>query len=438
MNQPNDPHRDFWQRAARKMRLRINAGFVIQCFLPVLVGLSLLQGCLLLLFRKLEAPTLPLWIAGGVAIIFSFILCGLIARRRFYSFADTLVYLEVRLLLDNRLTTAHKKHGSWPEPRPIPSFLKWSYRRLAVPPLASIGFLLLAGSIPVQQKVEAQPLTPEEPIAWQQIESWAETLEERDLFEEESIEKWKEQVEALREQPVQEWYSHNSLEAGDNLRDNVADSIRQMHNKLDQAAYPLVVARDSLDQMPSGLAPQLDKLWQEALSDLQAGDLKLNSEMLAQLQQIDFSNLQGISQEQLDRLTKMLSESMQTCEMALNGEPCNNPGEACAICAGGVCLGGSIASGRPGPDGNSADLTFKESPPLIDSDRREAVSNDDLSHAALGEEIGTSQTVPEVDPNLPLGPIAAGAANTTSEGGEAVFHSRLTPAEEARLQQYFR
>lgn len=438
MDHPIDRNQDFWQRAARKVRLRINVGFVLQCFLPVLLALCLLQGCLLLLFRKLGTPTFPLWIAGGVTIAFSFILCGLIARRRFYSFADTLVYLEARLLLDSRLTTAYKGRGNWPAPRKIPPFLKWSYQRLALPPVASVGFLLLAGSIPLQQKTDKLPLVPEEPIAWQQVESWAEALGERDLFEKEMIEKWKEQVEALRDQSVQDWYSHNSLEAGDNLRDNVANSIRQMHNKLDQAAYPLTIARDSLDQMPSGLAPILEKHWREALSELQKGDLKLSPEMLAQLQQLDLSNLQGISQQQLDRLAKMMKESMQTCERALNGEPCENPGTACAICPDGLCLGGTSASGRPGPDGVSANLTFKEFPALIDSGRREAVSNSDLRRAALGEQIGTSQSAPEVDPDLPHGPAAAGSANTISEGGEAVFHSRLTPAEETLLQGYFR
>src|SRR5690606_13636184 len=156
---------------------------------------------------------------------------------------------------------ARQGHGAWPAPRVLPRSLRWSRQRLALPPLAAVAFLSLAGWMPLTQQTAAPFQAPEEPVAWQEIEAWTETLEESDLFEEEALAQWKEQVHKLRDQPAEEWYSHSSLEAGDNLRENADEAIRQLQNGLEKAAYPLNLARESLDQMPSGLQPLLQEHW---------------------------------------------------------------------------------------------------------------------------------------------------------------------------------
>lgn len=431
----NHDARHFWHSASQRLRRRINAGFIFQLFLPVLLALTVLQGCLLLIWRKTESPQGFLWLGYVLAAVLALATCIAWARRRFFSAADALVHLEAHLSLHNRLTAARAGHASWPDPRPLPPSLRWSWKRLLLPPLAAGAFLLLAGWMPLADR-PAPALPPaDEPVAWQEVETWAEVLEEREMFEEEPLAQWKEQVQTLRDQPAEDWYSHSSLEAGDNLRDQAADSLRHLQGALEKAAYPLSVARESLNELPTGLQPLLQEHWQEALSDLQAGALTLNKETLAQLKEVDFNNLQSLSPEQIDRLKKMLREGKSACDTAL-GEACKNPGEPCGTCPGGVCQGPGTGTPSRGP--GAADLTFREFPNLIDSQRREAVSNQDLSRAALGEQLGTTQTAPEVDPNLERGPVAAGSATLTSQGGEAVFHSRLTPAEQRRLQEYFR
>lgn len=412
----NERHFQFWQKASRRVCRRINAGFCLQFFLPLLLGLTVAQGSLLLILRKLDAAPTFLWIAYVTAGLAALGFSAWWNRKRFFSVADGLVYLEAHLLLHNRLTAARQGHGAWPEPRILPPALRWSWPRLLLPPLAGIGFLLLAGWIPLTQQAAVPFEQPEEPLAWEQIESWAEILKERDLFEEEALAQWQEQLQSLRDQPPEEWYSHNSLEAGDNLRENASDAIRQLQSALEKAAYPLNLARESLEEMPSGLQPLLQEHWLEALAQLESGPIALNKDALAQLSEVDFNNLQTLSQDQIDRLNKMLREGR----------------EACGTCPCGICQNGGISRG-PG----TADLTFREFPNLIDSQRREVVSNPDLSRAALGEQLGASQTAPEVDPALGHEPTAAGEANLSGDGGEAVFHSRLTPAEQRRLREYF-
>jgi hypothetical protein len=175
----------------------------------------------------------------------------------------------------------------------------------------------------------------------------------------------------------------------------------------------------------------LQEHWLDALSQLNSGGLTLSKEALAALGEVDFTNLLTLSPEQIDRLNRMLREGREACGICTGDKPCDGDSE-CSACGGAVCQAWGISKG-PGP----ADLTFREFPSLIDSQRREAVTNPDLSRAALGEQLGTTQTSPEVDLEAPAQISAAGEANLSGDGGEAVFHSRLTPAEQKRLQQYF-
>lgn len=430
MNHENP--QQFWERAAQRVCWRVNAGFCLQSFLPVLLGLTLAQGCLLLVLRKIEAPQALLWGGYGIAVLLALAGSAWWSRRRFFATADGLVHLEARLLLHNRLSAARQGRTGWPAPQALPSSFHWTWKRLLLPPAGAAAFLLLAGWIPLKEQSPHSFEMPEEPLAWQEVESWAEVLEERDLFEEESLARWREQVEALRDQPPEEWYSHNSLEAGDNLRDNAGKSIRRLETALEKAAYPLSLARESLDQIPSGLQPLLQEHWLDALSELSSGELTLNKEALAALREIDFTNLQTLSRDQIDRLNKMLREGREACGICSGEGECDGDNPDCAACQSGLCEGTGISRG-PGP----ADLTFREFPNLIDSQRRESVSNPDLSRAALGEQLGTTQTEPEVDLDVPPQISAAGEANLSGEGGDAVFHSRLTPAEQKRLQEYF-
>lgn len=432
MNTDTQP-RQYWEAAARKIRRRINLGFCLQTFLPVLLGLAFLQGCLVVAARKLDAPVALLWIFFGAAVLLAAAGSAWWNRRKFFSLQEALVHLEARLSLHNRLTTAGAGLAQWPEPRPIPAQMRWSWRRIVLPALTGASFLLLAGWIPLPPETDPRPTSPEEPAAWAQVESWAETLAQQDMVEEDALTRWQEQVRKLRDQPAQEWYSHNSLEAGDNLRDTAADAIRRLQSGLQKAAYPLTVAQEYRDDLPSGLQPLLRDHWLEAVSDLGSGPLPLSREMLDQLAEVDFENLPALAEGEIESIQKMLREGAEACRISGDGgEECEGEGDGCATCTGTAPGTGGINRG-PG----EAPLTFQEFPSLLDLQKKEAVSNPDLSRAALGENLGTTQSAPKIERESFSGPTAAGAVTGEADGGEAVWRSQFTPAEQQRLRNYF-
>lgn len=428
----DDTHRLYWEKSANRTCWRINSGFFLQAFLPALIALALLQGSLLLLLRRWEVWLTPWWIGFGVALAAAAAGAWWWSRKRFFRLEDGLVHLEAKLLLHNRLTAARAGLAPWPVPRPLANPLRWVWQRLVLPPGFAVAFLLLAGWVPVQRETPAPFQAPDEPLAWQQLESWAELLAEREVVDEENLSLWREQVQRLRDQPPEDWYSHSSLEAGDNLRDSAADSIRRLESGLQKAAFPLTMARERMEEMPTGLKPLLEEHWLDALNELGSGPLPLGEDLLSQLAEVDFGNLESLSQKQIDRLQEMLRELSDACNTCLGG------GE----CKGGQCEGSDGAcpfhgSGGISRGGSAAPLSFQDFPSLADAQRREAVSNQDLSRAALGDQLGTTQTAPEIDTDSFTGPVAAGRAVEEGDGGEAVWRSRLTPAEQRRLQEYF-
>jgi len=76
-------------------------------------------------------------------------------------------------------------------------------------------------NVPQRTKHE-RPTEP--PVAWEQIESWLQTLEESGVVQAEALEKLRAQMDSLRRQPAEDWYSQASLEASDTLREQPSRS----------------------------------------------------------------------------------------------------------------------------------------------------------------------------------------------------------------------
>jgi hypothetical protein len=70
--------------------------------------------------------------------------------------------------------------------------------------------------------------------------------------------------------------------------------------------------------------------------------------------------------------------------------------------------------------------------------RVEKLGNEDMSHAALGDRLGTTRGTHDVDRSAFTGPRAAGAIGSTGAGGEAVWRSQLTPEEQRVVERYFK
>ena len=66
------------------------------------------------------------------------------------------------------------------------------------------------------------------------------------------------------------------------------------------------------------------------------------------------------------------------------------------------------------------------------------MKGDALKNLALGDKLGTSAGAHDVDPQKSAGPMSAGAVAAPASGGEAVWVNRLTPAERAALNKFFK
>ncbi len=225
-----DSRKACWMSRARRLVVKVNFGWWLDLFLPCLLGLSVALSVAVLILRRGQPVSFP-WIltAFVAALSAGALICFFVARRRFYRVADGLVRLESVHRLHNRLTTAEAGVGEWPEPLVRSGDgLGWRWRRFIVHPVVSAILLASAILVPIRPNDAEAARQMEEPLAWEEVEEWIETLDEEEFIEPDRLDSIREQVKELRLQPMDEWYSHSSLEASDSLRQQTEQAIREL------------------------------------------------------------------------------------------------------------------------------------------------------------------------------------------------------------------
>jgi hypothetical protein len=118
-------------------------------------------------------------------------------------------------------------------------------------------------------------------------------------------------------------------------------------------------------------------------------------------------------------------------------------------CSGGNCKGEGAGSAlialilsQPGKVGVSrgpgtAPLTLSDQESNLGTTKTEAVQNDDLSRAALGDLTGLGAGKHKVDKNADAGGQSGGAMSAAGTGSEAVWQQAATPAEQGALRKFF-
>ncbi len=420
----------FWRRQARRTAIRHNLGWWLGAFLPAAIAVSVVFAGVLLFLRK--SGTVPsdvwLWYAGSLGGAAGFAL--LRARRRFFSVADGMVRLDVHLGLHNRLTAAAAGVGVFPPPTSARDGLAWRWEKIAAPVAASALLVCSAAVVPVS--LRAGGLTPtDQPVAWTQLESWIEKLEEKNAVQPPSIDALREKLQELQNQPAREWYSHSSLEAGDSLRQQTAQSLQALQRDLQSAAAALAAIEQMGDQTSDAALKNAQSALAKALQGLELGTLPLNKELLAQLKDLDLSKLKQLSPEQLAALKERLKESKGACAECIGLGESND--EANALVAVLAPHGGGIQRG-PG----TLPLGLNEKPTELNTSGRESISNDDLSRALPGDVLGVGQGEHKIDKTLVTGPSAGGELHSAGEGGEAVWRNDVTPREREILKRFFK
>ncbi len=434
-----------WRHIARQTQAKINAAWWLDRFTPLLVALSVISAGVVLYLRSIEnTPSLPiLFGAFATALILLAITAWITTRRSYIRRQDALVRLEDQLHLHNALTTADQGIGKWPTPpgtQNINVGLDWHWPRILTPFAVSITLVLAAFLVPVTIIQGTALPPPSQPLAWEQMEDWLQSLEETELIEEQSLDDVQEKIEALSEQPKDEWFSHSSMEASDSMRDGLNKQIEQLGADLAHAERGLNAFQNFSNQMNEATKNQLLQEYQQALKNLQSGALPLNSKMMQALKNIDPSMLKNMSQlskEQMDALRKQLKKGAKAARkagMGKGGLPGLEEGDLIAylLSQNGKGPGRGGISRGPG----EAPISLGD-PQHLGTKNFEAVQNPDLSRAAPGDLVGVGQSEHDIDKSK-QGPQQAGAVKSTGQGGDTIWQESLLPAEKELLKRYFK
>jgi hypothetical protein len=433
-----------WHRLAGQTARKVNAGWLVEKLTPLLVGAGA-TAFAVIVWQRSNGAVMQLnhmwpWLAGLALLIV--LVSYFLARQHFISSAEAMVRLESQLHLHNALSVAKLGRGVWPEmPRLRDDGLKWHWPRVSAPFALCAGCLLAAFFLPVTPDAAAV-LPTVEPQAWQQMDDWLEKLEEEKIITPEEKEEQAAKIDALRDQEQEKWFSHESLNASDTLKEQLQREIGNMARDMADAERSLNALQNYASKLSDQAKEQMLKEYSEALEGMKNGSMKLDPKLLKELSQIDPKNLKSLSQDQLNQLRDSLKEkSGSMAEMAPGkGFLGDGEGEDDLLAEGGAGQGEGEGEG-PGKGGitrgpGTAPLTLSDEENRFGTNKSEAVVNEDMSKAQLGTLLNLQNGKHDVDKTYGGAQATQGTQNQ-GQGGQQVWRESLTPEEKAVLKRVF-
>lgn len=315
----------WWRREADRVSRRVNAGWFFQKLAPFLIWGGLCLTVLILVARTLRPEAVTPIDAGIILLLFvvlavpvSFVL----ARRHFISWREGMVRLEDRLRLNNALTSSERGLREWP---PVPGGeelqrsvgLEWNRRAVLLPVFAMLVLVAASILVPIPDLGATQkPELSNEPMAWGQMEDWISELEEEELIDEAVLDELQEKIDELRTEPEDEWFSHSSMEATDSLKESFGKDLEDIAANLQALDRNLSILEKFSGEMSTDARDRLTQEYADALRDLGLNNLKLNPELMKQLESMDLSqlsssSLDSLTKEQLEKLKERLKSGGQ-------------------------------------------------------------------------------------------------------------------------------
>src|SRR6056297_2174034 len=234
----NSGSETFWRCEASRVKRRINLGWWVERLNRLLLAGFLLAVVPVIWFRTrdetLFTTTNFLLFLGGMLLVTS-VVSWCWSRRRFVNSETALVRLDDRWGLNNRLAAATAGRASWPARITggrEPALPAWKRAPALAPGLIAVAIVATAWFGPIPDSEPLPPPITSEPGVWEQVDDWIETLDPEELIEPESLQEIADQIEELREQPPEEWFSHSSLEASDTLRDSFGRDLQELGEDL--------------------------------------------------------------------------------------------------------------------------------------------------------------------------------------------------------------
>ena len=424
-------NKTFWLQRARREAWRFNFGWWLQMFLPWVIGLGLLGSISLLVLRSTQQD--PAW-AGAAALVAAFVgasVAFLAARKKFLTPTEALARLDADLLLRNRLTAANQGVGEWPAPKTEATLaLKWNWKSLCWPPLTALALTMAALLIPLPDIQAKVPGAKVGPPAWSTTQEKLNELRRDEVAQEEAVQEFQTALDALKKQPSDQWFRHESLEASDHLQAQLDQSLGAMQQNLETALGALEAARSLEGSQLQVMSQPLNEAMQKALQGLEMSKLPLDEKMLAQLKNLDVSKMRQLSAQECKNLSDKLKQGISTCSSGFcKGDKAGNTLLALLACPGGQ---GGVSRG-PG----TAPMTLKEHETQLGTTNTETVTNEDLSHAAVGDLMGLGSGKHEENKEAWSNSQTGGTISSTASGGEAVWEQTATPREQETLRRFF-
>jgi hypothetical protein len=453
-----------WKRLAVRVSRVINLGWWAEMLATPLLLAGLVGGCAALLVRH-EWPQDPriLFAAAGALVVLCALIAYLRARRRFESAKTAMVRLEASMHLRNALSAAAAGVRPWPEaPARASAGLHWRWPRLLVPPFAAIGLLALGLLLPVSRGANQPVSAPPEPLAWRQIQADLTQLDEDQTVDPAYLEEIAKKLDDLRGRQPEEWFSHSSLEATDQLKQGHQAEAARLERAIERAERALNALQNNAQGLPEAERARLLNEFDQALEAMREGAMQPNKELLEQLGNLDPSALQQLDPQQLDQLRenmrKKAGELAEAGGEKGKGGQGGEPGEEFndELLAGeGEGQGNGQGQGQgngpgqgegpgdgPGQGGvgrgpgTSPNLLGKNSTDIPAGDVQ-GLQSKDLSNTLPGDLLELQDAKHQVDES-PAGQQSGGTIARSGSGGDEVWKEPLDPDEQNALRRFFR
>ncbi len=443
-----------WIAQARRVARKVNFAWWLQGFSAPLLLTGLLGTVAILLLRRHDALR-PLWHYGSAlaaVLVIAALVTWWLMRRHFESPEQVLVRIEASMRLRSALSAAQAGVAPWPAlPAEIHAGIGWHWQRVVFAPLAALLLLSASFLIPIL-KLQANQQAPDEPQAWARTEAELNKLDEEKIVDEEYIEEVRKKIEDLRAEDPQDWFSHSSLEATDNMRKEHKAEKQKLTRAMKQAAKAL----ETLQKNPQMSEPEKARLaneFDQAVESMKNGAMKPNPGLMEKLNGLNPEKLGQLTPEQMQQLKQNMQQNAEklqspgeaegegegedwTDELLADGthpgdKPGQGNGEGEELEGGDKPGNGSVSRG-PGHDPNLLGKASKE----LNTGKDQALQSRDLSKALPGDLLELQDGKHDIDTSASK-VSGGGDVADTGKGGDRVWKESLDPNEQKALKKFF-
>lgn len=425
-----------WTRLSKQLARKVNLAWFLQKLTVPLVLSALLLGTTLITLRYFEKslnPTLPILLT--LSLLITLILTWRFAKPHFLTPSQALTRLEADLRLHNSLSTAAAGRAPWPTPpEKLPTLFSWNLGRTLGPLSSALIFLLMGLLIPITPA--KPPLPANSPYSWGQLEADVEQLVDSETIQEDYAEQLKKNLEELREQKAEEWFSASSLEATDALRRSHKNEVARLERNMKQVAQALERLADP--KTTEQARAQMQQQFADAVEQMQKGEMKPNKDLLEKLGQAAQDALGNLTPEEKAELEKQLREKARELAESFDGsgeDPGPGEGEGEGENEGQEPGDQAGQGGIDRGPGTSRNL-YGDPSQLLNPKRFEHLDAQNEEEPEPGELLELRETDHDQDIADRAVSQSADTANKGS-GGDRVWKESLIPAEQRSLRQFF-